>query len=216
MMNGRVVNSSELCFRMPSGILVGGQSGSGKTTFVLKLLQKRERMFDPPPKSILYAYSECHPHIATLERMGVTTFNGVPSDDDLDSMQKPALVIFDDLLNITTTKYLNDLFIRKSHHRNMCVLYISQNIFDKSLKVARNNSHYIIILRTPSMALQIRTLGVQLFPGRVNFFVTAYELATANNFGYLLVDLSPTTDPSLRLRTNIFPGAEQVVFSPIT
>jgi hypothetical protein len=211
-MNGRAFNWSDLCFKLPTTVLVCVQSGSGKSTFLLKLLQNREAMFEPPPKSILYAYSEAHPHLAILEKMGVQTFYGVPQDEDFATLEKPALVIFDDLLNSVSEKYISDLFIRKSHHRNLGVIFLTQSIFEKNLKVARNNSHYIVLMSSPSMAMGIRNLATQLFPTNVKNFMTAYGMATAKSFGYLLIDLSPTSDPLLRLRSNIFPKEAHVVF----
>lgn len=45
--------------------------------------------------------------------------------------------------------------------------------------------------------------------------IEAYNDAVKRTYGYLLVDLKPNTDDSLRLRTNIFPDeAPQIVYVP--
>jgi len=42
---------------------------------------------------------------------------------------KPCLVILDDLLNNVYSKQVCDLFTRGSHHRNISVILITQNLF---------------------------------------------------------------------------------------
>ena len=40
----------------PTSILVGGASGSGKTSFTAKLIENRKELFDPPPKHVMYFF----------------------------------------------------------------------------------------------------------------------------------------------------------------
>jgi hypothetical protein len=55
----------------------------------------------------------------------------------------------------------------------------------------------------------------QLFPGNSHLMLEAYADACVKKFGYLVVDNSPSTpDPQLRLRTAIFNGETQVVYTP--
>jgi hypothetical protein len=71
-----------------------------------------------------------------------------------------------------------------------------------------------MLTRAPNAILSIRTLGSQLFPKQMNFFMDAYNQSTKEAWGYLLIDMFPTSDPQLKLRTNIFPGDNKVVFLP--
>src|SRR5258706_1291764 len=51
-----------------------------------------------------------------------------------------------------------------SHHRNVSVLYLTQNLFFKS-KHSRTmslNSHYIIVFKNPRDVTQIKTLAAQM------------------------------------------------------
>jgi len=91
---------------------------------------------------------------------------------------------------------------------------VTQNLFEKLLRVPRNNSQYIILTRSPNSVLQIRNLGVQLFPKHLAYFLDAYNKATKEQYGYLLIDLHPSGNSELRLRSNIFPGENPVVFLP--
>uniref|UniRef100_A0A914NUV9 Uncharacterized protein n=1 Tax=Meloidogyne incognita TaxID=6306 RepID=A0A914NUV9_MELIC len=128
-----------------------------------------------------------------------------PSRILLSKQQQPSLLILDDLMYSIDEKYLSELFTKKSHHLNFGIIFITQNLFEKKLRVARQNSMYIVLTRAPNSALAVRNLGVQLFPGRLNYFLDAYRQATSSsNYSYLFIDLHPSSDPALRLRTNIF------------
>ena len=82
------------------------------------------------------------------------------------------------------------------------------------MKTARNNAHYLTLLRNPSGQLQIRNLGTQLFPRRIDYFMEAYQDATKDNFGYLLVDMHPSSPEILRLRTHVFTDEAQILYTP--
>lgn len=193
-------------------MVVSGPSSSGKTTWLKKFIANVDRMVQPVPKQIVYAYGQYHEYVSQFERMGITTFPGIPDDEFLQSCQKPLLLILDDLMTMTSEKYLSDLYTKKSHHENIGVVFLSQNLFDKNLKVARNNSQYIVLMKAPNSALGIRTIGSQLFPGQLTFFMDAYRRATEYPYGYVLLDMHASSNPLLRLRTNIFPGEVQTVF----
>ena len=95
------------------------------------------------------------------------------------------------------------------------MIFITQNLFEKSLRVARNNSQYIILMRAPNAVLQIKNLGTQLFPGQLPYFLDAYRKATEKPYGYLVLDLHAASPPILRLRANILPGDdEKIIFIP--
>ena len=52
----------------------------------------------------------------------------------------------------------------------------------------------------------LHVLGTQLFPRQQAYFQDAYRKATEKPYGYLMIDMHPSTHASMRLRTNIFPG----------
>ncbi|KAH7706677.1 Protein Y57G11C.18 [Aphelenchoides avenae] len=195
-------------------MVVSGPSSSGKSTWLLRFIRHAEELIDPPPAQILYAYGEYHNHVPELEKAGVLTHAGLPSEEHIDSCKKPLLLLLDDLMLVSSEQYLSNLYTKKSHHRNIFVCFLTQNLFDKQLKVARNNSQYIVLMKAPNAALQMRTLGAQLFPGRLPYFLDAYAKATEKNYGYLLLDLHAAGSPQLRLRTDIFPGEDVTVFIP--
>lgn len=208
------ISAEDLKFRMPFGCIVSGPSSSGKTTWLMRFLSHYREMIAPPPCSVLYAYGEYHSNVPVLERAGISTHPGLPDDETLRQAEKPLLLIMDDLMLASNEDYLSNLFTKKSHHQNIGVIFLTQNLFDKNLKVARNNSQYIVLMRAPNSALGIRTLGGHLFPGKVPFFLDAYNKSTEALYGYLLIDMHASTDSALRLRTNIFPDELTTVFIP--
>jgi hypothetical protein len=107
-----------------------------------------------------------------------------------------------------------DIFTKLSHHRNMSVIFLTQNLFFKS-KQSRTmniNTQYIVLFKNPRDALQVATLGRQMYPGNSNFLVEAFKDATERPHGYLLIDLHPVTLEKFRIRTNIFKGERQYVY----
>jgi hypothetical protein len=110
----------------------------------------------------------------------------------------------DDLMaQSSKDKRIADLFTKGSHHRNLSIIYIVQNIFHQG-KEMRNislNTH-----KSPKDKQQISMLGRQVNPGKVQEFMRSYEDATSRPHGYLMLDLKPTTDDQYRLKANVLPG----------
>ena len=108
-------------------------------------------------------------------------------------------------------KRIVNLFTRGSHHRNLSVIYIIQNLFHqgKGSRSISLNSHYLVLFKNPRDKLQVLTLAKQMYPGRTEFFLRQYEEAVRRPYGYLLIDLKTTTQDDCRLRTNVLPGEER-------
>ncbi len=111
---------------------------------------------------------------------------------------------------MTVTK----LFTKGSHHRNMSIMYIVQNLFgkNKEQRTISLNSHYLVIFKNPRDASQITHLAKQMYPGKLKYVQEAYKDATSFSHGYLLLDLRQETPDHLRLRTSVFPLERQVVY----
>jgi hypothetical protein len=209
-----IVYENDLKIKIPFGSLIGGPSNSGKSELVYKLLDNLD-LFIPLPKAVLYSYGEYNSMVPKLEAKGFYVNSGMPSDDLLAKLPRPYLWVMDDMMTQVNEKTLSEIFTKRNHHRNFGVIFITQNIFEKSLRVSRQNSQYIFLTRAPNSLLSIKNLGLQLFPRNLNYFLDAYEKACKKLYGYLLIDLHPSSDSSLKLRTNIFPEEERCIFVPI-
>lgn len=203
-----------LKFKIPFGMIISGPSNSGKTQFLLKLLDNVSQLFTPVPKAILYCYGEYNNSVPLLESKGVRVLGTVPNDELLSKLPKPFLLCLDDMVYQMQERTLNELYTKKAHHQNFGVILLTQHLFEKNLRVARNNAQYIVLMRAPNAMLQIRNLGAQLFPKQLSYFLDAYEQAVNEHYGYLLLDLHASSNKLLRLQTNIFPGEARCVFLP--
>lgn len=203
MIDSHIFSSSDLKLKLPFSLIISGPSSSGKTSFLLKLIKEARDLIEPEPASILYCFGEYSSIVPVLNKLGVGLYSGVPSEDIIDKLPKPSLIILDDLLYSIDEKYLSEIATKKSHHHNFGFIFVTQSLFEKKLKVARQNSMYIVLMRAPNSALAIRNLGIQIFP-KLNYFLDSYREATRELYSYLFIDLHPSSDPMLRLRTNIF------------
>ena len=82
----------------------------------------------------------------------------------------------------------------------------------KAVREIGLNSQYICLFRNNRSTRQIKTLASQTMPTQVPYFMASYNLATAQNYGYLVVDLSANIYNRFKLKTNIFPQ-DQTVFT---
>ena len=139
---------------------------------------------------------------------------GIPTALEQDSyfnVNKRNLIVFDDqMIDASKDKRIVNLFTRGSHHRNLRVIYIVQNLFHqgKGSRSISLNSHYLVLFKNPRDKLQILALAKQMYPGQTDFFLNQYEEAVKRPFGYLLIDLKTTTQDNCRLRTNVLPSEE--------
>ena len=132
-------------------------------------------------------------------------------EDSYFDVNKRNLIVFDDqMIDASEDKRIVNLFTRGSHHRNLSMIYIEQNLFYQ-LKDSRSislNSHYLVLFKNPRDKLQILTLAKQVHPGQSDFFLNQYEEAVKRHFGCLLINLKTTTQDNCRLRTNVLPSEE--------
>ena len=131
---------------------------------------------------------------------GIELNEGIPSDIDsgefLDVSTRNLIVLDDLMTQSGGDKRIADLFTKGSHHRNLSVIYVVQNIFHQG-RETRNislNAHYIVLFKSPRDKQQISVLARQVNPGHVQEFMKSYEEATKRPHGYLMLDLKPTTD----------------------
>ena len=103
---------------------------------------------------------------------------------------------------------LTDLFTKGSHHNNISVIHIVQNLFGKNKhqRTLSLNSHYLVVFKNPRDMSQISFLARQMYPSNKKYVQDAYKDATETPHGYLLIDLKQSTPDNLRLRTGIFPS----------
>ena len=127
------------------------------------------------------------------------------------------LIILDDLMTeAKCDQRIADLFTKGSHHRNISIVYLTQNVFPqgKACKDIALNTQYLVLINNPIDRQQVATLARRIYPSTSATFMNRFEEATSPPYGYLVVDLKSSTPEHDRLRTNIFESQDQQVFEP--
>jgi hypothetical protein len=193
----------DLAWKHPFTAIVAGPSGSGKSRFVARFLEHADRMCDTRFARITWHHGSGGG--GGDGTPGVRYIAGPPDLDDYDGSE-PSLVIVDDMMR-EAGSCVTDLFTKGSHHRNMSVFFITQNLFHqgRGQRDISLNAHYIVFFKNPRDRAQIKHLARQVYPENPRFLEEAYNDATREPHGYLLVDLKQSTPDEMRVRSSIFP-----------
>jgi len=188
----------------PFTCMIAGPTKSGKTHLLMKILRDKKKLIFPNVEKIVYCYSQWQEDFDEF-KSDIEFYQGI-FDTELFSSSTKNLIIFDDLMEeCGNDKTILNLFTRGSHHKNISVILLTQNLFNKG-KYCRTislNSHYLIIFNNPRDKSQINHLARQMYPTNSKFLIDAYDKATKNGHGYLFIDNNQFTDPQLRIQSNI-------------
>lgn len=211
----RVHVKMDVRWKHPWTALICGPTGCGKTVFVRRFLNQLTLMSSVTFDRILFYYGDTLDpdtlalHNKTDSKLPNIEFHeGLPQSEDYsrDNHLKK-LVIIDDLMRESSNNTIVDLFTKGSHHKNISVIFITQNIFHQGQgqRDISLNANYIVVFKNPRDRAQIQHLARQVFPENPKFLVEAYHDATSQPHGYLLLDLKQSTPDNCRCRTTIFP-----------
>lgn len=126
--------------------------------------------------------------------------------DSFEHISNDSLIVLDDLMTSAYTKAVCELFTKGSHHKNISVILITQNVFHQG-KYCRDislNCKYLVLFKNPRDKSQILPLARQIFPENPSSFVKVYKEATSKAYGYLFMDLTQAVNDILRFRTDVF------------
>ena len=179
----------------------------------------------PDPQRIVWVFSEWQraydelahqlPHIQFVKDFTRELY------DSFDPNVRNMLILDDQMENKAVHKRgentVTKFFTQGSHHRNLTVVYIVQNLFnqDASMRTVSRNTHYMVLFKNPRDATQIRTLGCQMYPENARFLMDAYRDATSEPYGYLLVNLRPDACDALRVQADVF-AHEATAYVPMS
>ena len=203
---------SAVSFQASFCIMVAGIIGSEKTAWVRSSLQQASEAIYLTPERIVWCYSQWQPSYTEMlvAIPHIEFVKGIPTALAFD-VNKRNLIVFDDqMIDASKDKRIMKLFTRGSHHRNLSVIYILQNLFyeGKGSCSISLNSHYLKLFKIPRDKLQILTLPKQMYPGQTDFFLNQYEEAVKRPYGYLLIDPKTTTQDNFRQQTNVLPNKQ--------
>ena len=204
-------------FTHPSTIQISGPTGCGKTRFVRHILE--HRLIVPFPSRIIWVYGEwqedyeavraLYPHIEFVHGWREQLYDTIRADET------NLLVLDDQMCEASDSKTLARMFTKGSHHRNLTIIYLVQNVYDKgkSARTVSLNAHYQVVFRNRRDASQFRVMASQMAPHRSGWLLDAFDDATREPFGYLLIDNHPRTPDDHRFRTRILPGEQTSFYS---
>lgn len=202
--------------KTPFNCIVSGASKTGKTTFVYNLLTVKQSIFTKIPNKVLLFYK--YPQEIYKQMLNLNLIDELISIDDgftYESViekvapyknRNGSVVIIDDAMTDITSDF-EQIFTNLSHHQNCSIIFLTQNLFykDKTYRTMSLNTHYFIIMKNARDKQQISVLAKQFCPGNSTYVIKAYEDATKYPYSYLVLDFTPDSPSSLRLRSRIFP-----------
>ena len=221
-------------FTHPTTCLIAGPTGCGKTKFVSRIIESLLSSPDsypliyPVPNRIVWFYSEWQPLYEQILSLSKTKLNiqflkcnSTNLSEIYDSFTPTDinLIILDDLMSSSSPaqrKQILQLFTQGSHHRNLTIIYIVQNLFDQGIasRAISLNAQYIVVFKNPRDSAQIGFLSQQAFPKSPKFLDEAFQDATRNPHSYLVLNLTQECEDWIRVVTHVFPGEELEVYIP--
>jgi len=110
-----------------------------------------------------------------------------------------------------------ELFTKGSHHRNISLVLIKQNLFHQSSS-SRDislNSKYIVVFKSPRDKIRIVHLARQVYPVNISSFHKTYLDVCKDSHTYLFLDLTQSINDLLRFRIKFFPRELTEVSAPV-
>lgn len=193
-----------------------GPTKSGKTELCIKLLNNAERLIENKFEKITWILGNEHAIPKGLN-LPVDFILGLP-DEFENKSGKPYLYVIDDsMLESENNKSIVNLFTRGSHHQNISVIFITQNLFHQG-KYARDirlNFTHLCIMNNPSDRSQFSFLARQLYPENAKELIRIYKEITELPYSYLFIDLTQATHNTFRFRTDIFCPDYVTIFTTV-
>jgi hypothetical protein len=189
----------------PYTLICSGASKSGKTCLISKIIKDRDELMTPKIENIFFCYSIWQPEYDELVKHGVTFIDNIFDVDQVDKT-KTNLIIYDDMMDeCASDKSLANVFTKGSHHNNISVILLCQNLFNKQKhwRTISLNTNYFIIFKNPRDMSQINYLARQLYPNDSKFLLEAYIDASKKPHGYLFIDMCQATENEIRVQTSI-------------
>lgn len=195
--------------------MLAGTTGSGKTVALRDIIDNASHISNPPPEEIIYCYGaeqeifKTMPNVRFVEGM-IDITQEIPRD------QKPRWLIIDDLMEEEgKKKSTSELFTKHSHHMNLSVFFVVQNLFLPGIRTISLNTHYLMLFKNPRAVSSVQYLSNQLFPGTGGFLMEAYKDATREPYSYLLIDMKQETPDEMRVRRgDFFKPLPMIAYAP--
>ena len=187
--------------KIPARIVVSAPSGTGKTNFVMNLIQHFCRGKGTFADIMVLTKDKAEPLYEYLETKGVNIQEGLHNLPDLNKFDKDVnhLIVIDDLMLAKNQEQVCEYFMR-CRKRNVTIMYLAQHFF-KIPVLVRQNSNYFVILKAGnrrSLNLILTEFSVGVSKEQLQ---NMYEYATKDKFNFLLINCDEG-DPQKKFRHN--------------
>ena len=183
--------------------IIFGATGVGKTEFILEVI--RQRLVHPFPRNIFYLYSIEQDFMSTWnqnELQPIKFIKGL-NFDQVDTSE-PSMVVIDDLL-LSTNKIVAEMFILGSHHKQISLFFLTQNLFPNCdlFRTMSANAHYYVIFHNQRNFRQVHTLARQIYVGKdLARISNAYKKAAERQRGFIVLSFAPELPDELTVVTD--------------
>ena len=158
--------------------------------------------------NVYYMFNVEQPFMQTwnqTEKQSITFIN----DLDFDKMDttKPSLLVVDDLILSGKNKEMAEIFVFGSHHKQISLFYITQNLFPNCplFRLMSSNAHYFVLFKSQRHFRQISTLARQIFCGSdVKRITNAYKRSSKQSRSFILLSLAPQIPKELTVITDFW------------
>lgn len=196
-------------------LCIAGPSQSGKTSFVLKLLDHRDEIFKCDINRIVWCYGIYQPKLnVLLQSKGYILHQNII---DVSNIQPYDIVVLDDLFQESkNSQDVTAMFTRAAHHKPCFIIFIMQNLFPpgKESRTRSLNTHYYVIFKNPRDKSQIEFLARQILPRQAKTLIEIFEAATEKPHSYLFLDLTQECPEEYRFRSNLF-DKPMIIYRPL-
>jgi hypothetical protein len=163
-----ILRAQDLQFKHPFTCIISGPTGSDKSSFCIRLLHHLDTLCTEQDfrGGIVWCYSE-NSAVPTREFGNKVRYHEVvPTEFGKAAGGPPSLIILDNLFNEVYSREVCDLFAKGSHHRNLSVILITQNLFQqgKHCRDISLNVNYLVLLKNVSDKNQFLYLARRAYP----------------------------------------------------
>jgi len=203
------VLQNHLSFKHPCTIAVVGGSDSGKTTFILKMIEFKQDVFDGAFRHFFWCLPDEAPVPAPLlaHEPPFRIIRGVPKKADVEN---DSLLVVDDLGRAAQSSDMAEFFTVHSHHARITVILTLHNLFHKSpfTRDIALPTKYTVFLRQPRSPASFLHYATQaLGKGAAAGLYRCYLEANKKPYAHFVCDCTQSCPAALRFRSDIFPDA---------
>jgi hypothetical protein len=193
--------------RLPSGLILVGSSGGGKTNWLIHFLSlvdafDRVVIHTANPNEPLYRFLIQSLKAANIECEVFDSLEDVYKPESFDSRQNSAIV-FDDFMSAPATdlKKVEPYFTR-GRKVNVTAFWLTQSWFKGTPQAIRLNAHYVVIFKLRSRSDAKRICADSSLDTEPEDLVRLLSYIQSKGQGQFMLIDKVTTDPSKKIRWN--------------